>query len=67
MDQQNIDARVFYSTPCHKHPVYATHPQHNQTLDVTESICNQLVAIPIHHGLTDDERSRIASALEHYC
>lgn len=67
MDQENIDARVFYSTPCHKHPVYATHPQQNETLDVTESICTRLVAIPIHHGLTDEERSRVASALENYC
>ena len=47
MSQKNIDARVFYSTPCHLHPVYATHPQHNETLSVTESICAQIVAVPI--------------------
>ena len=67
MSEKNIDARVFYSTPCHKHPVYSTHPQHNETLSITESICTDLVAIPIHHGLTDEERSRVASALENYC
>ena len=66
MSQKNIDARVFYSTPCHQHPVYATHPQHNETLSVTESICTQIVAVPIHHGLTDEERTRVASALENY-
>ena len=66
MSQKNIDARVFYSTPCHQHPVYATHPQHNETLSVTESICTQIIAVPIHHGLTDEERTRVASALENY-
>tara|TARA_B100001094_G_scaffold144381_1_gene139894 strand:+ start:441 stop:1583 length:1143 start_codon:yes stop_codon:yes gene_type:complete len=67
MSEKNIDARVFYSTPCHQHPVYATHPQYNETLSITESICKNLVAVPIHHGLTDEERSRVASALENYC
>lgn len=67
MTENDIDARVFYSTPCHQHPVYATHPQHNETLGITESICKRLVAIPIHHGLTDEERTRVVSALENYC
>jgi perosamine synthetase len=66
MSEKNIDARVFYSTPCHQHPVYATHSQHSETLKITESICTKLVAVPIHHGLTDKERSRVASALENY-
>ena len=66
MSEKNIDARVFYSTPCHQHPVYATHPQHNETLSVTESICTQIVAVPIHHGLTNEERTRVASALKDY-
>ena len=66
MSGKNIDARVFYSTPCHQHPVYASHPQHDAKIDVTESICTRLVAVPIHHGLTDKERSRVASALEDY-
>ena len=67
MTEHDIDARVFYSTPCHQHPVYSTHPQHNETLVITESICKRLVAIPIHHGLTDEERKRVVSALENYC
>ena len=66
MSEKNIDARVFYSTPCHQHPVYATHPQYNETIDVTESICTQIVAVPIHHGLTNEERSRVAVALKDY-
>ena len=66
MAEHNIVARVFYSTPCHQHPVYATHPQNSETLEVTESICTRLVAVPIHHGLTDEERRKVASALEHY-
>ena len=66
MADQNITARIFYATPCHQHPVYATHPQNSETLGVTESICAQLVAIPIHHGLTEEERSIVALALEHY-
>ncbi len=66
MADQNITARIFYATPCHQHPVYATHPQNSETLGVTESICTQLVAIPIHHGLTDEERLRVALALGNY-
>ena len=66
MNALQIDARLIYPTPCHMHPVYANHPQANETFSVTEALCRQLVSIPVHHGLTDEESARIVKAIETY-
>lgn len=66
MASQNIDARQIYPVPCHHHPVYADHPQAKERFSTTENLCQKLVAIPVHHGLTVDEINRIVDALRSY-
>ena len=66
MASHNIDARQIYPVPCHKHPVYANHPQAKERFSTTEKLCQKLVAIPVHHGLTIDELNRIVDALRSY-
>ena len=66
MASQNIDARQIYPVPCHQHPVYAGHLQAKERFATTEELCQKLVAIPVHHGLTVDEINRIVDALQSY-
>ncbi len=66
MNNHNIDSRLVYPTPCHRHPVYADHPQTKEEFSTTDHLCKQLVAIPVHHGLTEDEVKRIHEAIQSY-
>jgi perosamine synthetase len=64
LDEAGIDSRVYYATPCHRQQVYATHPQHTATLSVTDDIAHRLVAIPVHHQMTDEEVNRVVAAVK---
>lgn len=63
LDEQGIDSRVYYGQPCHRQGVYASHPQHNSTFPITDAIASHLVAIPIHHQLTESEVQRVIRAV----
>lgn len=66
MSAHNIDARQIYPVPCHKHPVYNDHQQANDEFPITSHLSEQLISIPVHHGLTDVELERIVDALNTY-
>jgi len=63
LEAANIDSRIYYATPCHRQQVYADHPQHTVSLPVTDAIAQRLVALPVHHQLTDDEVERVIQAV----
>jgi perosamine synthetase len=63
LDKKGIDSRVYYGQPCHRQGVYSEHPQHNDAFEVTDDVASRLVAIPIHHQLTDNEVNRIIAAV----
>lgn len=64
MDERGIDARMYYATPCHRQKVYESHPQFNQRLPNTDDLGSQLVAIPVHHQLSDDDVQRVISVVQ---
>ena len=66
MESHAIAARLVYPTPCHQHPVYSEHAQAKATFPITENLSKQLVSIPVHHGLTEEEVIRIFEALRSY-
>ena len=66
MDDNAISTRVYYTTPCHKQPIFSSHPQFNDSFPITETRTEQLVAIPVFHEMTDKELSRIKDALTSY-
>ncbi|MDP6866780.1 MAG: DegT/DnrJ/EryC1/StrS family aminotransferase [Candidatus Poseidoniaceae archaeon] len=66
MESHAIAARLVYPTPCHQHPVYSEHAQAKATFSITENLSKQLVSIPVHHGLTEEEVIRIFEALRSY-
>ncbi|DAC69039.1 MAG TPA: DegT/DnrJ/EryC1/StrS family aminotransferase [Candidatus Poseidoniales archaeon] len=63
LEEANIDSRVYYATPIHRQQVYAGHEQFNTTLPVTDAIAHRLVAVPVHHQMTDDEVQRVIDAV----
>jgi len=67
LSSANIDSRIYYATPCHRQQVYADHPQHDATFAVTDEVCHRLVAIPVHHHLSDDDVERVIQAVVRAC
>ena len=49
--ENNIQTRIYYSTPIHQLPVY----KNGQELLFTESIASKNICIPVHQYLQDDE------------
>ena len=66
MDENQISTRVYYTTPCHRQPIFSNHPQYEDTFPVTEAMTESLVAIPVFHEMTDAELERITTALGSY-
>ena len=63
LDEANIDSRIYYATPIHRQQVYSNHPQFNTPLPVTDDITHRLVAVPVHHQMTDEEVDRVIAAV----
>lgn len=63
LEQSSIDSRIYYATPCHRQQVYANHPQHEEAFPVTDDVADRLVAIPVHHQMTDGEVQRVIDAV----
>ena len=66
LDNHDVDSRVYYSVPCHRQEVYSGHPQHTDTLPVTDDIAHRLVAIPLFHEMTDEDVTRVVSAVQSF-
>lgn len=64
LDKAGVDSRIYYATPCHRQQVYANHPQHEEIFPVTDDIAQRLVAIPVHHQMTDGEVDRVIKAVQ---
>ena len=63
LDRAAIDSRVYYATPIHRQKVYESHEQYETELTVTDDIAHCLVAIPVHHQMTDEEVERVIDAV----
>lgn len=67
LGNNGVDATVHYPIPCHRQPIYAGHHQHLGTgLERSEELGPNLVAIPIHPHLTDEEVKHIIAVMRGY-
>ncbi len=63
LEQHDIDARIYYSKPCHHQKVFQNHHQYQQPLRWTDELGPKLVAIPVHHQLSDDDVKRVVEVV----
>ncbi len=67
LDTHGIGCGVHYPIPCHRQPLYASHPQHAEgSLPITEAICANIVSLPVFPLLTDEEVERVVAAVKSY-
>jgi perosamine synthetase len=61
MHSKGIGAEAYYPTPIHQMPYYKTFGMYK--LAETEKAANQVLSLPIHPGVTDEQIGTIAETL----
>ena len=65
--ESGIDAGVHYPLPVHLQPAYLNRlPMAPGGLPVTESVSGQILSLPLHPHLTEEEADRIVSAVNSF-
>ena len=60
---QNVPTMVYYPIPMHKQKPYQRYPVANQELAITDTLCDIVLALPMHPYLQEEQIERICSAL----
>ena len=64
---QGIASGTLYSPPVHLQTVYARHGFKKGDYPVTERVAEELLCLPIHPLLTDEEVERVATVVRDHC
>ena len=63
LDERGIATGIHYPRGMHQQPVFEDIYGVQPSLPVTEWLCEHILAVPVHHGLTEDEAHRVAEAI----
>lgn len=63
LDAAGIDTAVLYPVPIHEQPAYRSRLEFAAPLAATERSCRELLCLPMHPWLTDDEIARTVTAI----
>lgn len=66
LSARGIDTAVHYPRPVHQMPAYAVGPWHEADLPQTQRACREVLSLPVHPGLTDDDLDRIAAGVRSF-
>ncbi|MBS0360964.1 MAG: DegT/DnrJ/EryC1/StrS aminotransferase family protein [Proteobacteria bacterium] len=61
--EQGVPTAVYYPIPIHKQGVYSVYPVAPGGLPVTEAKAGQVISLPMHPYLTEDDQDRITAAI----
>lgn len=62
LGDKGISTGIHYPRGLHQQPVFVE-KYGEQSLPVTESLCANILALPVHHGMTDDEALFVADSV----
>ncbi|WP_439814151.1 DegT/DnrJ/EryC1/StrS family aminotransferase [Zavarzinia sp. CC-PAN008] len=63
LDHAGVPTAVYYPRPMHLQPAYRMHGEREGSLPVSEDLCAQVLSLPIHADMTDDDVDRVCDAL----
>jgi len=63
LDTHGVDSTIYYPQPLHQQPALAGYIPPAEC-PVASRLCRELLAIPVHGALSDDEVERVTAALE---
>ena len=61
LESQSIEAKTYFSPPCHQHPLFKEYPQ--TPLPVTEKISSRIVSLPLWEEMTKQDVGLIVDGL----
>lgn len=63
LEKRNIFCGVLYPTPVHRQPAY-----HDAALSLpqTEEVCAQVLSLPLHPGLSDEDTARVVQEIGNF-
>ena len=67
MRERGVPSAIYYPKPLHRQPAYAAaHASVGEmpALPVSESLCDRILALPMHPYLTEEQVSRVAAAVK---
>jgi len=68
LNERGVGARVYYPLPIHRQPVFARRPAYqNLDLPETERATREVLSLPVHPSLTDEERAYVATEVNLAC
>ncbi len=62
LDTKGIGSAIFYPAPIHSLPVY----NQKASCPVTEKICKQVISLPVHPALTENDLHQVADAVKEF-
>ena len=63
LTEADIPTMIYYPTPMHFQAPYAPHGGGEGSLPVSETICDEVMSLPMHPYLSDEDAARIAEAV----
>mgnify|MGYP003310737340 CR=1 FL=1 len=63
LDEHGIPNMVYYPIPLHKQKAFEPYVNAEQKFDISETLCNEVLSLPMHTELDDEQIERITSAI----
>jgi dTDP-4-amino-4,6-dideoxygalactose transaminase len=64
---REIDSMIYYPVPLHFHQPYSRFGSGKGSLPVTERVCEEVLSLPIHQHLSDDQATWVADSILEFC
>lgn len=66
LDEQGIPNMVYYPIPLHRQKAFEPYVTENDSFPVSETICGEVLSLPMHTELDDEQIERITSAVRSF-
>ena len=66
LDEQGIPNMVYYPIPLHRQKAFEPYVAENDSFPVSETICSEVLSLPMHTELDDEQIERITSAVRSF-
>jgi dTDP-4-amino-4,6-dideoxygalactose transaminase len=64
LNERGVGARVYYPLPIHRQPVFKLRPEYRELeLPVTEAAVREVLSLPVHPSLTEEELAFVVSVV----
>ncbi|MBO7143974.1 MAG: DegT/DnrJ/EryC1/StrS family aminotransferase [Salinivirgaceae bacterium] len=66
LDEQGIPNMVYYPIPLHRQKAFEPYMTENDSFPVSETICGEVLSLPMHTELDDEQIERITAAVKSF-